>query len=354
MPFRTRIRSLLLPAFLLAAGACAHSDPFQDPGETNHGPFSPALPVQLTYNPGPDLTPAFLPGDTIVLYSYRRSGALTFNQCLGALPVAGGTTVSESCPRSASALDSTQRYENPVALNDSIVVLVQSARLKGAGADAITLLGTAPWRTADQFTPRVTFPVPLSNGVLEISANYLSLIGGDELAYLAMVDVSACPGDQPFCDRPTLLRVGREIARLVLQGTADPVVLAGTDYATSAAAGRTVGTVLYTLPFDTRVYERQPDGSTLTLFDFGADSIARDPMLVGSQLVAIVGGTATRWTSGEGVPLQVDGGGNIALVNLASGQVQYIAGAYRRPALSHDARVLIAETAGDLFRFDLP
>ena len=194
----------------------------------------------------------------------------------------------------------------------------------------------------------------MPHGVLEISASYLSLIGGDELAYLAMVDAAACPGLSPFCDRPTTLRVGRELARLRLPGTADPVALPGTDYATSAAAGRTAGTVLFTLPFDTRVYERQADGSTLTLFDFGPDSIARDPVLVGNQLVAIVGGAATRWTSVEGMPLQVDDGGNIALVNLASGQVQYIAGAYRRPALSRDARTLIAEGAGDLYRFDLP
>lgn len=353
MPFRTRIRSLLLPPVLLAATACAHSDPFQDPGETNHGPFSPALPVQLTYNPGPDLTPAFLPGDTIVLFSYRRGSEEAFNQCLGALPVPGGTTVSESCPRTASALDSIQRYENPVPLNDSLVVLVQSARRKGIDADAITLLGTAPWRTADQLVPRLEFPILLTPGVLEISASYLSLIGGNELAYLAVVDVSACPGEAPFCDRPTLLRLGREVARLNLEDTADPIVLPGTDYATSAAAGRTAGTVLFTLPFDSRVYERQLDGSTVVLYDFGGAGVARDPMLVGSQLVAIVGGAATRWTSGEGVPLQVDDGGSIALVNLADGQAQYIPGGYRRPALSDDARVVIAESGGDLYRIDL-
>jgi hypothetical protein len=339
---------------LLAAGwACAHSDAFQDPGETNRGPFSPAIPVQLTYNPGPDLTPAFLPGDTIVLYSYRRSGDLAFNQCIGALPVSGGTTVSESCPRSAAALDSIQRYENPVALDDSLIVLVQSARPKGGRADATTLLGTAPWRTADELTARLEFPIPMPNGVLEISASYLSLIGGDNLAYLAVVDLSACPGEQPFCDRPTLLRTGRELARVNLRDTAVPVVLPGTDYATAAAAGRTAGTVLFTLPFDTRVYERQADGSTVTLFDFGPDSIARDPSLTGNTLVAIVGGSATRWTSAEGVPLQVDLGGNIALVNLSTGQVQFIAGAYQRPVLSVDARVLIAEGGGDLYRIDL-
>lgn len=356
MTLPARVRPLFLPALLAAVWACAHSEPFLDPDESNHGPFSPAVPVQLTYNPGPDLTPAFLPGDSIVLYSYMSAGALTFNQCIGALPVLGGTAINQSCPRSAAALDSTERYENPVALDDSTMVLVQSSRLKGAGADAVTLLGTAPWRTADQFTTRFEFPFPAPSGVHEISASYLSLLGGSQLAYLAMVDVSACAGELPFCappNNPVLIRVGREVAQLDLEGTGDPVVLPGTAFATSAGAGRTPVAVLYTLPFDTRVYERQPDGSTLTLYDFGPDSIARDPVVVGNLLVAVVGGTTTRWTSNDGDPLQVDGGGNLALVNITSGQVQYIAGQYTRPALSADGRVLIAVSDGNLYRIDL-
>lgn len=353
MPLCTRIRPRLLSALLAAGVACAHSDPFQDPGETSRGPFSPSIPVQLTYNPGPDLTPAFLPGDTIVLYSYRRSAEPAFNQCLGALPVAGGTTVSESCPRSASALDSIQRYENPVALNDSTVVLVQSARIKGFGADNITLLGTAPWRTADQLLPRLQFPFSSASGVFEISASYLSLIGGGALAYVALEDVSACPGTEPFCRQPTLLRIGRQIAQLDLLATGDPRVLPGTAYATSAGAGRAPGAILFTLPFDTRVYERQANGSTVTLFDFGPDSVARDPVLVGNRLATVVGGAVTRWTANDGDPLQVDGGGNLALVNLTSGQLQYISGRYKRPALSADGRVLIAVSGDDLYRIDL-
>ncbi len=366
MPLRTRIRFLLLPALVLHASACSHSAPFQDPDETNQGPFSPALPVQLTYNPGPDLTPAFLPGDTLVLYSYLAGGSLTFNQCIGALPVAGGTAVSQSCPRTAAALDSTERYENPVALNDSTIVLVQSLRPRGARVDDVNLIGTAPWRTADQVTVRFEFPFPSPTGAFEISASYLSLLGGHELAYLAVIDVSACPGTLPYCDQPALLRVGREVAQLDLQGTGDPVVLPGTAYATSAGAGRSPGSVLFTLPFDSRVYERQSDGSTITLFDFGGFTYPRDPMVVGTTLVAIVDGSVEQWTDSDGLALQVAGGGNIALVNLTGGQQQIITGYYSRPTLSADGRVLIAEgkpvdgngqpvpVEVDLYRFDLP
>ena len=364
MSLRARVRRLLLPALLLVASACGHSEPFQDPDETNRGPFSPATPIQLTYNVGPDVTPSFLPGDTVVLYSFTRTGGLAGNQCVGALPVGGGTTISESCPRSAPALDSLERYENPVALNDSIIVLVQSSRLRGAARDKTVILGTAPWRRADQFTPRQEFPRPSSSGALQNSASYLSLIGGSELAYLGMTDAFVCPPGTPDCKVPTPMKIGREVARLDLQGSGGPVAIPGTDSATAVATGRSAGAILFTLPFDSRVYERLANGSTVTLFDFGSGNVARDPMVAGSQLAAIVGDAVEAWTAGPQT-VQVDPGGIIALVNLSSGQVQYLTEMplrYKRPVLSANGHVLIAEgadslvpgRAANLFRFDLP
>ena len=360
MPLRARVPSPVLPLALLALWGCSHSEPFQDPNENNNGPFSPVAPVQLTYNPGQDLTPAFLPGDTIVLYSYEQKGALNPNTCLGALPAPGGTRLSDSCPRSAAALDSTERYESAVPLNDSIVVMVQSFRLKGNGFDSQSLLGTAPWRAADHLVPRQDFPFASASGVFEVSAGYLSPIGSGNLAYVAITEVSACPGSDPFCPQPTLLRIGRQVSLLNLEATGDPSVAPGTDYATSAAPGRSPGSFLFTLPFDSRVYERQGDGSTVTVFDFGADSVARDPTIVGNDLVAIVGGNVARWTSNDGVPLQVDGGGNIVRVTLGNGTTQYLTATpiYRRPAVSADGSAIVAEgnlgLEANLFRFDLP
>ena len=295
VPLSARVRSLLLPASLLAAWGCGHSEPFQDPNETNNGPFSPAIPIQLTYNPGADLTPAFLPGDTLVLYSYEQSGAINPNMCIGALPVAGGTRVSDSCPRSAAALDSTERYQNPVPLNDSMIVLVQSARLKGTGVDAITLLGTAPWRAADQLVPRLEFPFTSSSRRLRDLGGLRLADRGDEprvprddrrlgvLGHRAHMRPSTCwsgsaaRSGSSTCRRPASLR-----SRPAAPGRP------------RWPAGGSAGAFLFTLPMDTRVYERHADGSTVTLFDFGTDDIARDPMLVGNQLVAIVGGTVTR------------------------------------------------------------
>ena len=72
--------------------------------------------------------------------------------------------------------------------------------------------------------------------------------------------------------------------------------LAGSAWATSVATGRTTGTFLFTLPFDSRVYERQADGSTVTLFDFARAASRVTRLVGGSQMLAIVGGNASRWT----------------------------------------------------------
>ena len=57
-----------------------------------------------------------------------------------------------------------------------------------------------------------------------------------------MIDVSACPGTEPAL-RPAayLVRVGREIGQLDLDGTGDPSIAPGSDYATSVATGRGAG-----------------------------------------------------------------------------------------------------------------
>lgn len=355
MPLRARVSPLILPALLLAALACAHSEPFQDPDETNHGPFSPTVPVQLTYSPGPDLTPAFLPGDTLVLYSFALTSGRRTNQCIGALPVGGGTRTSESCPKTVGALDSLERLESPVALNDSVIALVQTLRRLDGGSDGPILLGTAPWQEADQIVGRLEFPLS-SSGVVENSASYLAPIGGGSLVYLGLADVYACPTATPDCKPPVQLQVGRQISQVDLQGTGAPVALPGTAYATSAAAGSAPGDVLFTLPFDSRVYLLHAGGSVVTLYDFGAPNVARDPVLVGRRLVAITGSGVQSWTSG-GQEYQVDPGGRIALVDLDDGQLTYITDGevpYKRPALSADGQVIVAEGNGNLFRFDLP
>lgn len=344
---------------LLLVSSCGHSEPFQDPDETNHGPFAPGAPLLLTYNPLIDATPAWLPGDSLLTYSFgQKRDASNEDVCLGVLPAGGGTRVSQSCPITAAALDSLERYMSAVPLNDSVVALVQGFRRLSDRFDQEAWLGTAPWRAAQELTPRKRFPGPSAGGFVEFSADFLSPLGGGQLAYLSMVDDAVCLGPDPFCDVTVLVRYGRMVSELNLADQADPVVLAGTEYATAVAPGRSPGALLFTLPFDPRVYERAASGAISVVIDFGASAVsARDPALAGTRLVAIVGGSVYQGTTSTGAHLQIDGGGIIAVVDLDSGQVSYpVPGGmlFRRPALSGNGQLLVAVSSDDLYQVDLP
>ena len=138
------------------------------------------MPIQLTYNPGPDLTPAFLPGDTVVLYSYTRHGGLAVNQCLGALPVGGRHHDQRKLPQERRRARLARALRKPGALNDSIIVLVQSAASRGA---ARTRRHAARYRPVahapTNSLPGVNSRVPSPAACCENSASYLSLIGGE-------------------------------------------------------------------------------------------------------------------------------------------------------------------------------
>ena len=126
---RQHVRYLLA---LMSVMGCGHTDPFTDPDNAEDGPFAAGDPLRLTYNPGVDAYPFYLPGDTLIGYAFLRPRSTNQNQCFGVLPAAGGTTISESCPRTAASLDSTQRFEVGAPLTADSVVLVLATKRAGA------------------------------------------------------------------------------------------------------------------------------------------------------------------------------------------------------------------------------
>ncbi len=353
MPLAARVRLYTRGMALLALAACAHSEPFQDPNETQTGPFSPALPVQLTYNIGIDATPVFLPGDSLLLYSFNRPGGTMRDQCLAALPTAGGTDVNESCPISASSIDSVEQYLEPAVIDDISIAYVQDLlQINGRGHHIY--IGTAPWRSAFQFTPLLSFPYPSSDPTAPIiMPSYLFLPGNDQVAFVANETVLACPGVTIDCD-PQVVPLGFSVSQVPLTTpNAVPVVLSGTDTVTAAGTGRTPGSVIFTRRFDTKVYERSASGSIVPLFDFGPASVsARDPVVSGNRLVAVIGGVVEIWGAkwdslgNATVLLQVDSGGDLGVADLSNGTYQTITGNglfYRRPSLSRDGARILAQ-----------
>ena len=80
---------------LTALLACGHSEPFTSADQRNDGPFSPVVPVRLTYSPQSDLEPAFSADGRWVLYVAERPGDQ--DRCVVVIPAGGGTWTHQLC-----------------------------------------------------------------------------------------------------------------------------------------------------------------------------------------------------------------------------------------------------------------
>src|SRR5258705_859139 len=98
---------------LLAAFACDRPTP-PEPGDyTPGGPFNTDSPRQLTFSPGPDLSPAWLPDGSGIIYQFVRLDQIDGDRCLGVLPAEGGTLRAEICNNTVAGADSTDAYGDP-------------------------------------------------------------------------------------------------------------------------------------------------------------------------------------------------------------------------------------------------
>ena len=101
---------LLLVASL---AACEHSSPFHPGTYAPTGPLGSGSPLRLTYSPGQDLTPVWLPDGSGILYSRERVDRRDRDRCLARLPAGGGAITGELCDRIPAADDSTDAYQWP-------------------------------------------------------------------------------------------------------------------------------------------------------------------------------------------------------------------------------------------------
>lgn len=343
-------------AFLLLLGlsACSQAEPFTNPDHNEPTAFDPTPPVRLTWNPGPDVEPAFLPGSEVV-FGFSRPGEPNGDQCLGALPNQGGTTLAESCPRTASSRDSTERYGEARPLTADTVALVVATRRAGRRTDDFAWIGRAPWRSATEFTPRLRFPFPSATGTLQLTPQYLSIVAPNVVAYVATGSETACAGSSYPCDGQVLVTYGTEVGQVSLADSAPPVVLGGVSRPTSIAPGPTPGSILFTLAADDLVYQRDASGSITVLARPDSLNTVRDVSLAGNLLVSVVGGELGFYTLPDGTLVQDNAGGDLMLTDLGTGQSRLLArGAWRRPYISADGRQVVAEGNSDIYRFDLP
>jgi len=344
LPLQTWLRGIVLYGALLLVAACDHSSALDPEPEPPAPPFSVLLPRRLTFNPGDDRTPSWLSDGSGIIYSMERMDRPDHDRCLSVLPPAGGTIRATYCQLDPIHDDSTDLMEAPGTSADGRVIFRRVVSWVGQqklGASAL-MLGPAGNPVGANSIGALPYTAP--SGRLHASIRSPQWIGSDTIVYLA---------EQLFYEGSTFLpdtfTTGLEITLLDLSG-GEPrfEVVPGTDYASGVDVSDDGKALFYTLGGDSRVYRRElATGTVATIHGFGDSTIARDPQVSGSTLVAIVGRSVLyRFEDAHGY-VQRDEGGDLVAVDLASARSTRFSTdsvLFRHPVISPDGAWAVVET----------
>jgi hypothetical protein len=337
----TALGLLCLVAF---APACSHTDPFTNPS-TGEEPFDPGPPARLTLNPAHDGNPSWLADGSGILYSAQQGDRIDDDVCLAQLPPTGGQQRLLVCdiPGDSNTTDAAQ---SAAASPDGRIALL-SAGNGSLGGSSPVFLGIALIRTLDGLDAERVRSLPFTPAggtARQDYAGYVRWLTTDALVYVGQRFVTRSPCFD--CPLDTLL-IGTEVTTLGTDGAGTATAVPGTELATGVAPVLEGTAILYTLPNDTRIYQRVlASGAVTVAHDFGAAGVARDVNAAGNRLTAIVGGRVAFSVDPRAGPVQWDSGGVVHVVELGeTGSVALDTPGrlYRRPALSPDGTRVVAE-----------
>lgn len=297
--------------------ACGHGEPFSSTPDRNDGPLQPGSPAQVTHNVLQDVRPSWLPDGSGILYTYESNPVENRDRCLAILPPAGGTRFAEMCNTSAGHLDSTEAYGPSAVSTSGRLAYGYAQSTPQRLVPNIIQLRVAPLANPEDFTVVHTLPLGVE-GIGIGAIGDLHWLSETRLVYLAQSVEYVAPA--PGALRDTIIN-GLAVALVDLQSFPLPVIVPGTATATAVSLGDEPETIVYTLAGDSRVYHRQlATGATTVLHDFGTLGIARDAVVQGDRLLAVVGGLVTFTINPQVGGTQTDSGGPIFEVDLATGQ----------------------------------
>jgi len=330
---------------VLAAAACAHTEPFGFTPESQAGAHEPYAWEQLTFNPGDDLDPAWYPDGSAFIYAMARRDRPDHDRCLAVMPAAGGTIRSMTCELKPSSVDTMDVFAVPSPGPDGRVAFLYSTfdlfRLTNYYTRWLVVGGLdSPLVRHNRL---IGYPYVPNGGYEHDGIGEIRWLSPTRLAYQATLPhYPLCKTCRPDAATPVqivLVDIGGD--------TAVSEVVPNTIYATSMAFAGS-DTLYYTILGDGRVFRRVlSTGQDTLLRDFGPTTIARDVQVRGSRVVVIVDGiVSVEYLPGMGY-VQNDDGGVIHILDLDSG-VESVVGAggrlFRRGALSPDGHQLLAES----------
>jgi hypothetical protein len=331
---------------LAATLGCGHTEPFSAPPFDRDQPFDPSPPVRLTLNRGPDRRPAWLPDGSGILYSTQLVDIPAHDVCLARLPATGGSQRQLTCALNPTSINLTDALESAAPAPDGRLAFV--AATSGIGAAVPDAQSIALASVGDPATRQalLSMPYTIPGGRTHGGVSQIRWLGPNRLVYLgeAVTVLRPCQ----ICALDTL-RSGLDAVWLNVDATPPaPHVIAGTDFASGVAPGANEDEVYYTLGGDTKVYRRLiSTGEVVVVHDFGTAGIARDVHVVGSRMVAVVGGRVAFAVQPSLGPTQWDSGGVVHVVNLQDGSEMILdapgPGLSRRPQLSPSGSAVVAE-----------
>lgn len=345
-----RRRLILFALALGAIGACEHTGPFRPEEGGANGPLIPGQPAQVTFSPGQDLIPVWLPDGSAFVFTAERRDRADHDRCLAFMPGTAGTISRYACS-TAAADDSINVFDEAAILGDSIAYVRASTErfLQGLGPDRQELV-IAPLQ--DPNAARVLQRVPFTTawGATYDAISHVAWLDAGRLAFIG--EHVSYPRACSSC-APDTVRLGIGLVIADIAGAA-PVFtpMPDGDSASSLASAANGDTIYFTKNGDTHVFRRAlAAGQTDTLLDFVA-GVARDLSVTSGKLAVVVGGIP----AGTG---QSDRGGFLYLVEGAvmaqTGDSSWL---FRRPALSPDGtRLVVSAWNGapnaDLWLFQL-
>jgi hypothetical protein len=340
-----RIRWSILGLVALVAVGCNHSDAFTPDDTGTNQPLVPGTPTRLTFNTLTDLHASWLPG---------------------------GTRRLEICNPMPETNDTIDVYGTSAASADGRVVYnLFRARSTVHTPQLSSTLELASLSQPLQADVLQSIPYTLPTGQMHTGASHLSWLDDTRLVYVGqeIFYLRTPAGTIGFA--PDTLTTGRDVVLAELDGSgATLTVVPGTDLASSVTPGADGNSIYYTISGDSQVYWMDlGTGTTSVIHDFGAGNIVRDVDIVGTTLVAIVGGIVEFLNHPILGPVQPDEGGTLTVVDLSTGAESVLDPStqvvYRRPAISPDGSRVVVERLqvfsittvdrrADLYLFSLP
>ncbi len=338
------LRTVVVALGLLTG--CAHQDPFPDGQHVDNGPRSTTPPIQLTFSAGDDRSPAWTADGAAFAYALDREDGVAGDRCLGRIPAAGGTRDLTKCLVAADS--DTVRSLGPVMPGPGgRVAWIDARSLVGRlvpDRESIRVGGLAPY---DSGVAVRTFPYRAPSGLLHATATSLTWLSPTQLVYIGndRLLVGPCSG----CKPDTLL-VAREAMRLDLSTTpATLQPIANTSEVTSLASPD--GETLYlTRAGDSRVFSRVGGDAETVVYDF-LGSIVRGVTVRGNVLLAVVGGKVNYAVDPVIGARQIDSGGVLVRLDLATGAATEIPMGellVSHPSIAPDGRSALVEAVDPL------